>query len=123
MSNGVMHKKGLFIEYKAYFAAILLSAVLFCLLEYCCQLNRIIAYLLSINAATFLLFGYDKLIAGSSLMRVPERTLYILSILGASPAVLVGINLFRHKTRKPAFQVRIILIFLIQLALFYVIWS
>ncbi len=66
--------------------------------------HLIIAYIASINLSTFLFYGYDKLIAGSSLLRVPEWVLHSLSIAGGSPAGLVAQKIFRHKTIKGSFQ-------------------
>jgi uncharacterized membrane protein YsdA (DUF1294 family)/cold shock CspA family protein len=66
--------------------------------------NIIIAYLVSINLSTFLFYGYDKMIAGSSILRVPEWILHGLAICGGSPAGLASQKLFRHKTIKGSFQ-------------------
>jgi uncharacterized membrane protein YsdA (DUF1294 family)/cold shock CspA family protein len=66
--------------------------------------HLIVAYLASINLSTFLFYGYDKMIAGSSLLRVPEWILHSLSIGGGSPAGLVAQKMFRHKTIKGSFQ-------------------
>jgi len=66
--------------------------------------HLIIAYLASINLSTLLFYGYDKMIAGSSLLRVPEWILHSLSIGGGSPAGLVAQKMFRHKTIKGSFQ-------------------
>lgn len=68
------------------------------------HLHIIIAYLLSINLSTFLFYGYDKMIAGSSILRVPEWILHSLSIAGGSPTGLIAQKVFRHKTIKGSFQ-------------------
>ncbi len=68
------------------------------------DLNIIVAYLVSINLSTFLFYGYDKMIAGRSLLRVPEWILHGLSMAGGSPAGLIAQKLFRHKTVKGSFQ-------------------
>lgn len=56
------------------------------------------------NAATLLLYGYDKAVAGGRATRVPEFLLQGLAFAGGSPAALVSQIVFRHKTSKPAFQ-------------------
>ncbi|MDH3891849.1 MAG: cold shock and DUF1294 domain-containing protein [candidate division Zixibacteria bacterium] len=66
--------------------------------------SELLAYLLSINVVTFILYGYDKYIAGRAGLRVPEIVLYLLAFLGGSPAVLAGQRIFRHKTIKRSFQ-------------------
>jgi len=62
------------------------------------------AYLLSVNACTFVAYGYDKWIAGTSLLRVPEWILHGLAFAGGSPLALIGQKVFRHKTIKRSFQ-------------------
>lgn len=73
------------------------------------------AYVIGINLVTIFLFGNDKVSARSGAWRVRERTLYILALLGGSPAILLGMKLFRHKTRKPGFQMIFVAILLIQI--------
>ena len=68
------------------------------------QLNALPAYLLAVNGCTLLLYGYDKLIAGSGRLRVPEKVLQGLALTGGSPAALLAQKLFRHKTIKGSFQ-------------------
>ena len=68
------------------------------------QLHVVVAYFLSINLTTFCVYGYDKKIALSSWVRVPEKLLHTLSLVGGSPAALIAQRLFRHKTIKSSFQ-------------------
>jgi uncharacterized membrane protein YsdA (DUF1294 family)/cold shock CspA family protein len=88
------------------------------------HLHIIIAYLVSINLSTFLFYGYDKMIAGSSILRVPEWILHSLSIAGGSPTGLIAQKVFRHKTIKGSFQsvywmIVIIQVVIIILVLYY----
>jgi len=64
----------------------------------------ILAYLIAINIATFLIYGYDKFISSSDKLRVPELILQILALLGGSPSALMAQKFFRHKTIKSSFQ-------------------
>ncbi len=64
----------------------------------------LLAYLVSINIATFLLYGYDKFISSGNKLRVPELNLQALALLGGSPLALVAQKFFRHKTIKSSFQ-------------------
>ena len=59
---------------------------------------------LALNAATVLLFGYDKAIAGGRRRRIPERTLLGFALIGGSPGALLAMRLFRHKTVKASFR-------------------
>ena len=74
-------------------------------------------YLAAVNLAAFALCGWDKLAAKRGARRVPERRLLAFCALGGSPAFLVGMILFHHKTRKPKFYAGVPLILAAQLVL------
>ncbi len=75
------------------------------------------AYLAGINIATFIIFGFDKAASSGALMRVPERVIYIAALCGATPAVLIGQKVFRHKTVKTSFQLIFWIIVVAQVAI------
>ena len=77
----------------------------------------ILFYLLTINAAGFVIMLADKRCAQKKLWRIPEATLLTVAILGGSVGCLVGMRLFRHKTRKPKFYIGIPVILAMQLIL------
>lgn len=78
-------------------------------------------WLACVNAAAFLICGWDKRQACRSRRRVPERTLLWLCALGGSFAFLAGMLLFHHKTRKPKFLYGVPLLLAMQvLAAFFV---
>lgn len=62
------------------------------------------SYLLAINIVTAFFYGYDKMSAGSSLLRIPENTLHTLALVGGWPLALFSQNLLRHKTVKKSFR-------------------
>ena len=64
-------------------------------------------YLLTINAAAFLFMLADKWKAKKNRWRIPEATLIALAALGGSIGSLLGMYLFRHKTRHPKFTLGI----------------
>lgn len=76
-----------------------------------------------LNAAAFAACGWDKLRARRGGRRVPERRLLLLCALGGSPAFLLGMALFRHKTRKPKFRYGVPLIFAAQAAAAFALHS
>ena len=78
-----------------------------------------IYYLIVINALTFLLYGIDKWKAQRSKWRIPEGTLILLAAVGGSIGALIGMYLFRHKTKHLKFTLGVPAILLIQAALIY----
>jgi len=81
-----------------------------------------LAWWLALNAATVLVYGYDKAIAGGKRRRVPERTLLVLALLGGSPGALLAMGLFRHKTAKAGFRRSMMAIVIAQLALLGILY-
>ena len=67
-------------------------------------------YLLIINALGFLLMLVDKWKARKNRWRVRESTLLLIAALGGSVGSLLGMYLFRHKTRHLKFTLGIPLI-------------
>lgn len=55
------------------------------------------------STLAFLLFGWDKLLAKLRRRRIPEAALLGCVLLGGSAGGMLGMALFRHKTRKPPF--------------------
>lgn len=76
-------------------------------------------YFVAVNLVAFAFCGWDKLAAKRGTRRVPERRLLAFCALGGSPAFLLGMALFHHKTRKPKFYVGVPLILAAQLALLF----
>lgn len=72
------------------------------------------AYLIAINVTTFLLYTYDKAVAGSGQMRVPERTLHLAELFGGTPAGIIGQRVFHHKSAKGSYQLTFWIIFAVQ---------
>lgn len=80
-------------------------------------LSVVLLLWLILGAVTFFLCGRDKHLAKVGGRRVPERTFFTLSLLGASPFMLLGMYTFRHKTRHKRFTILIPLILVLQIAL------
>ena len=79
-------------------------------------------YLALIKAITFAVYGADKRRARKDRWRVPERTLFLLAVLGGSLGALLGMHVFHHKTKHWYFRLLIPLILLLQIAVPVVLW-
>lgn len=74
-------------------------------------------YVIIINLVTLIVFGIDKYKAKKGAWRIPEATLFILSIAGGSLGALCAMFLFRHKTQHWTFLIGIPLILVVQIVL------
>ncbi|MFS0787449.1 DUF1294 domain-containing protein [Shouchella sp. 1P09AA] len=74
-----------------------------------------IIYLSLLSVFTMLVMGMDKHNARNRKSRIPEKSLFLLAVLGGSVGLLAGMYVFRHKTRKPGFKYGIPAIILIQI--------
>ena len=74
-------------------------------------------WLLAINLVTFAVYGADKRRAKRGAWRVPEKTLFLLPLLGGSVGALLGMRVFHHKTKHWYFVWGVPAILLAQLAL------
>ena len=86
-------------------------------------MTALYAYLAAVNVLDLILMGADKAKARSGARRIPEATLLLVAILGGSVGGILGMLLFRHKTRHAAFALGLPLILLAQLALAWAVWK
>ena len=77
----------------------------------------LLVWLAAVNVVTFAVYGIDKAKAKRGAWRVPERTLFLLPLLGGSLGALLGMKVFHHKTKHWYFVWGIPLILLAQIAL------
>ena len=79
----------------------------------------LLAYLLLINIITYFTYAADKTKARQNKWRIPERTLILLALLGGSPAALLAMKHYHHKTRHLKFKLGIPIILIIQIVITY----
>ena len=77
----------------------------------------LIAYLLLINFAGFIIMGIDKKKAKNNAWRIPEKTLFLPVILGGGIGGILGMKCFRHKTKHWYFVIGFPLICILEYAL------
>ena len=65
----------------------------------------LVYWLILVNLAAFILYGYDKSCARKNKRRVPEKTLLFWAWIGGSIGAFLGMRFFHHKTLKPKFFV------------------
>ncbi len=76
----------------------------------------IAAYVLAINVIGFFSMYLDKRKARKKLWRIPEATLFLIAIIGGSIGSIIGMHLFRHKTRHWYFVYGMPVILVLQIA-------
>ena len=78
-----------------------------------------IIYVIGMNLVTLYLMAHDKSQARKHSRRVPERTLFLLAVLGGSLGAIVAMRIWRHKTKHPSFVIGMPAILIVQAALIY----
>lgn len=81
--------------------------------------KHLIAYLLIMNALGFASMLADKRRAQKKRWRIPERTLLAIAFLGGSLGGLLGMCIFRHKTKHPRFTTEVPMMLVIHGAILY----
>jgi len=76
-------------------------------------------YLVILNALGLVLMFLDKQFARKKKRRIPESTLLLCALIGGSLGSLLGMLLFRHKTKHKRFRYGLPLILLFHI-LFYI---
>jgi len=98
--------------------AIILIAILSFGIFYYFDINFWISIFTAINAAAFLLFGYDKAQAIGKGGRVPEIIFFLLFFATGFAGGALGMFVFSHKINKAWFWIAVLVSFLIYLQLF-----
>lgn len=77
----------------------------------------LVIYLLIVNIIALSLMGIDKLKAKRGSFRIPEANLFLMAIIGGAPGAIIGMHLFRHKTKHWYFLYGLPAILIIQILL------
>lgn len=77
----------------------------------------IAGYLLVINVTGYVLMFIDKRRAQNNQWRIKEATLFLTAAIGGSIGSMLGMKVFRHKTKHLSFLIGMPAIFIVQVAL------
>jgi uncharacterized membrane protein YsdA (DUF1294 family) len=77
----------------------------------------IIIYAVIINIIGFFSMLIDKRRAIKNKWRIPEKTLFLIAIIGGSVGSIAGMRLFRHKTKHWYFAYGMPAILLVQIVI------
>ena len=81
------------------------------------SLKNLIIYFTAINIIGFLAMLIDKQKAKHGAWRIPEKSLFIITMLGGGFGTIAGMYLFRHKTKKLYFTIGFPVILITEIAL------
>mgnify|MGYP002868261644 CR=1 FL=1 len=79
-------------------------------------------YLILMNLLALTLMGVDKRRARAGKWRIRERTLFLSAALGGSVGAILGMQLFRHKTKHKSFTIGMPMILLVQIVIAGFLW-
>lgn len=77
----------------------------------------VILYLIILNVVGFFSMGVDKKRAKNNEWRIKEKTLFFIAIIGGSAGSLLGVKVYRHKTKHTAFVIGMPIILIVQILL------
>ena len=67
--------------------------------------EMIFLYVIIINIIGFFIMGIDKFKAQKGYWRTPEKTIFMITLLGGGIGTVAGMYVFRHKTKKLKFTI------------------
>ncbi len=77
----------------------------------------IFIYLAIVNIVGFAMMGIDKRKAIRGAWRIPEASLFLVAIIGGSIGSILGMQVFRHKTKHWYFKYGMPAILILQIAI------
>lgn len=69
------------------------------------ELKYVVLYIILINIIGFGMMALDKYKAQKSYWRIPEKSIFVVTLLGGGIGTITGMYVFRHKTKKLKFTV------------------
>lgn len=85
--------------------------------------QALLAYMGIVSIVLLILMGMDKSRAKNHEWRIAERTLFTLAIAGGAAGGVLGMYLFRHKTRHNRFAFGFPLLAALQIFIIVQLWT
>jgi len=82
-------------------------------------MKEVYIYFIAINLIGFLAMGIDKFKAKKNMWRTKEKTLFTIAMVGGSIGTIVGMYVFRHKTKHNSFVYGMPIILVAQICIVY----
>ncbi len=84
----------------------------------------LLAYLVAANLVSFAMFGLDKQRARAGARRISERALLLSAAVSGTVGAWAGMTVFRHKTAKRSFQMKMVAVTALDVAVVAVaVWA
>lgn len=87
------------------------------------QLFNFILIVICINIFSFLIYGLDKYFAKKNMWRISEKALLLFALLLGAPGAYAGMQIFRHKTKKPIFYIGVPVLFIANICIIYYLFK
>lgn len=112
-----MSRRHPFLFYAILFFGLTLAGTL--AIWYLLRWDIVLAWIISITVVTLAAYRFDKSIAGSERVRVPERVLLLLALAGGSLGAILGMYFIgaHHKTSKTSFMLPFYAILVVQVVI------
>jgi uncharacterized membrane protein YsdA (DUF1294 family) len=78
-------------------------------------------YITAVNLYGFLIMGHDKSRSRKQGWRVPEKRLFTIAAVGGALGIWAGMKVYRHKTKHLSFVLGIPALFVLNIAIGYVV--
>lgn len=79
-------------------------------------LSSLLVIICGMSLVLFAAMGTDKALAKRGAWRIPEKTLFALAVFGGALGGIVGMYMFRHKTKHTTFKVGMPLMLAVNIA-------
>ena len=79
------------------------------------SIKNIIIFIVIMNLIGFLAMGIDKRRAKNMQWRIPEKIFFLITLFGGGFGTIVGMYVFRHKTKKKYFTIGLPTILIIEI--------